>query len=68
MHNAFPPFLSMATMAQAEFRDELTSNEKLDVLEELGVKQSPSSDSPTVCSESDPPDGGRAAWATALGS
>jgi hypothetical protein len=56
----------MATMAQAEFRDELTSNEKLDVLEELGVKQS--SDSPTVCSESDPPDGGRVAWATALGS
>lgn len=53
-------------MAQAEFRDELTPNEKLDVLEELGVKQS--SDSPTVCSESDPPDGGRVAWATALGS
>jgi hypothetical protein len=53
-------------MAQAEFRDELTTNEKLDVLEELGRKQS--SDSPTLCSEYDPPDGGRLAWATALGS
>ncbi|KAG1768740.1 major facilitator superfamily domain-containing protein [Suillus placidus] len=50
-------------MAQAEFRDELTTNEKL---EELGRKQS--SDSPTLCSESDPPDGGRLAWATAFGS
>lgn len=55
-------------MAQAEFRNELTTNEKLDVLEELGRKQS--SDSPTPCSESesDPLDGGRLAWATAFGS
>jgi hypothetical protein len=50
----------------AEFCDELTKNEKLDVLEELGGQQS--SDSPVLCSESDPPDGGRLAWATALGS
>ncbi|KAG0693431.1 major facilitator superfamily domain-containing protein [Suillus ampliporus] len=41
-------------------------NEKLDHhLEELGCKQP--SDSPTLCSESDPPDGGRRAWATAFG-
>jgi MFS family permease len=53
-------------MAQTEFRNELTMNEKLDVLEELGRKQS--SDCPTLCSESDPPDGGRLAWATAFGS
>lgn len=50
----------------AESRDELTMNEKLDVLEELGYKQS--SDSPALWRESDPPDGGRVAWATALGS
>jgi hypothetical protein len=50
----------------AEFRDELTTTEKLDVLEELEGKQS--SDSPTLCLESDPPDGGRLAWATAFGS
>ncbi|KAG0698068.1 mycorrhiza-upregulated monocarboxylate permease [Suillus ampliporus] len=42
------------------------TNEKLDHhLEELGCKQP--SDSPTLCSESDPPDGGRRAWATAFG-
>ncbi|KAG2743827.1 MFS general substrate transporter, partial [Suillus brevipes Sb2] len=56
-----------STMAMvAEFCDELTKNEKLDVLEELGGQQPP--DSPVLCSESDPPDGGRLAWATALGS
>ncbi|KAG2039272.1 MFS general substrate transporter [Suillus americanus] len=53
-------------MTQTEFRNELTTIEKLDVLEELGRKQS--SDSPTLCSESDPPDGGRLAWTTAFGS
>ncbi|KAG2064683.1 MFS general substrate transporter [Suillus decipiens] len=53
-------------MMQAEFCNELTTNEKLDVLEELGHKQS--SDTPTLCLESDPPDGGRQAWATAFGS
>ncbi|KAG1727501.1 major facilitator superfamily domain-containing protein [Suillus lakei] len=42
-----------------------TTNEKLDNQEELGYTQS--SDSPTACSGSDPPDGGFQAWATAFG-
>ncbi|KAG1733990.1 major facilitator superfamily domain-containing protein [Suillus lakei] len=41
------------------------TNEKLDDQEELGRMQS--SNSPTACSESDPPDGGFRAWATAFG-
>ncbi|KAG1745679.1 hypothetical protein EDB19DRAFT_1906195 [Suillus lakei] len=53
-------------MTQSEVRNELTTNEKLDDLEELGYKQS--SDSSTPCSEYDPMDGGRRAWATAFGS
>ncbi|KAG1789942.1 major facilitator superfamily domain-containing protein [Suillus plorans] len=53
-------------MAQDEFRNEVMTDEKSDVLEELGRRQS--SDSPTLCSESGPPDGGRQAWATAFGS
>ncbi|KAG2133319.1 major facilitator superfamily domain-containing protein [Suillus clintonianus] len=42
-----------------------TANEKSDDLGELG--DMPSSNSITTCSESDPPDGGFGAWATALG-
>ncbi|KAG0698061.1 major facilitator superfamily domain-containing protein [Suillus ampliporus] len=41
-----------------------TTNEKLDDLEEVGHMQS---SSPTPRSESDPPDGGFRAWATAFG-
>ncbi|KAG2152565.1 MFS general substrate transporter [Suillus bovinus] len=51
---------------QDEFRIELTADEKLNVLEEL--ERRPSADSPTPCSESDPPDGGHVAWTTAFGS
>ncbi|KAG1820082.1 major facilitator superfamily domain-containing protein [Suillus variegatus] len=53
-------------MAQDEFRNEVTTDEKSDVLEELGRRQSP--DCPTLYSDSGPPDGGRQAWATAFGS
>ncbi|KAG2064679.1 MFS general substrate transporter [Suillus decipiens] len=42
-----------------------TTNEKLDVLEELG--HIPSSNSHTTCSESGPPDGGFRAWGTVFG-
>ncbi|KAG0698063.1 major facilitator superfamily domain-containing protein [Suillus ampliporus] len=53
-------------MTQSEVHNELTTNEKLQKLdhhmEELGCIHSP-----TLCSESDPPDGGRWAWATAFG-
>ncbi|KAG2152564.1 MFS general substrate transporter [Suillus bovinus] len=52
-------------MAQGKFRNELTADENLDVLEEPGRKQP--SDSPTPCLESDPPDGGLVAWTTAFG-
>ncbi|KAG2133316.1 major facilitator superfamily domain-containing protein [Suillus clintonianus] len=51
-------------MTQSEVRNEPTTNEKLDDLEELGRKQSESS---PPCSESDPMDRGRRAWATAFG-
>ncbi|KAG1837271.1 MFS general substrate transporter [Suillus subalutaceus] len=43
----------------------LTTNKKLDDLEELG--HVPSSNSQTACSESGPPDGGFRAWGTVFG-
>lgn len=52
-------------MVQTEFCNELTTNEKLDVLKELERTQA--HDSPILDSESDPPDGGCLAWATAFG-
>ncbi|KAG2746604.1 MFS general substrate transporter [Suillus brevipes Sb2] len=53
------------SMAQPRIRDTLVAHEKSDALEELGHVHS--SNSSPLSSESDPPDGGFGAWATAFG-
>ncbi|KAG1731652.1 major facilitator superfamily domain-containing protein [Suillus paluster] len=50
---------------KSTIHDTFTTNDKLDDPEQLGHTQS--YNSPTPCSESDPPDGGFRAWATAFG-
>ncbi|KAG1807028.1 uncharacterized protein BJ212DRAFT_1580520, partial [Suillus subaureus] len=53
------------SVAQPRIRDALVAHEKSNALEELGHVHS--SNSSPVFSESDPPDGGFWAWATAFG-
>ncbi|OJA19833.1 hypothetical protein AZE42_07781 [Rhizopogon vesiculosus] len=52
------------SLTQSRVRNVFPTYQKLDDVEELGPKQSSDSPSP---SESDPPDGGFQAWATAFG-
>ncbi|KAG2133318.1 major facilitator superfamily domain-containing protein [Suillus clintonianus] len=53
------------SMTQSKISNALASHDKLNELEELGHRHSP--DSSALCSESDLPDGGFWAWATAFG-